>query len=521
MDTKVWILSVILALAVGWFVKPAQRNALVLTLIPATLLTNSAIVPHSGRYVPAITVIGALLIASRAEWPGLVSRIRALPPALLWLLLAYVAWMGVTTLTSTQRGTSATYVFGSAVTLGVAFLVIPSLANRSELVRQIVATVAITGAVIVLSGLVLALIGSLSIYGGSVGLYFITEATVLGHPTGLVFLQDYGPFVGPETTPLGLGLAGSIYLFATTLSRWRMLWVATGVIVFLGLLSTFSREGWLIVLIVCGALAVFGRRGSPMARPMIAVALVMLVVFAAGITNVIGVNGRLDLTAAWYGPNASSVLLNPNPGNRGEAQTPGSTSSGGGTPSQRSLSQPCVAVEASGTSSSTSVQLKGTSSLFARLCLWEAAARAIAHRPLFGFGPGTGTQAIVPYFNGLGAGLIGATTHDTYLRVGVEMGVPGLLIYLALTAFAVWVAIGCLRTRQDRAQNILAASILAISVAELTDTLLFGGLSFPGFWLAMCVGLLAVRPAEQGERVLDRAGAVDLRSSGQTALTGV
>ena len=82
-------------------------------------------------------------------------------------------------------------------------------------------------------------------------------------------------------------------------------------------------------------------------------------------------------------------------------------------------------------------------------------------------------------------------------------------------------AIGCLRARQDRAQNILAASILAISVAELTDTLLFGGLSFPGFWLAMCVGLLAVRPAEQGERVLDRAGAVDLRSSGQTALTGV
>src|SRR5207245_2251803 len=253
----------------------------------------------------------ALLIASRAEWPGLVSRIRALPPALLWLLLAYVAWMGVTTLSSTQRGTSATYVFGSAVTLGVAFLVIPSLANRWDLVRQIVATV------------------------------------------------------------------------------------------FVGVLSTFSCEGWLIVLIVCGALAVFGRRGSPMARPMIAVALVMLVVFAAGITNVIGVNGRLDLTAAWYGPNASSVLLNPNPGNRGEAQTQGSTSPGGGTPSQRSLSQPCVAVEASGTSSGTSVQLKGTSSLFARLCLWEAAARAIAHRPLFGFGPGTGTQAIVPYFNGL------------------------------------------------------------------------------------------------------------------------
>src|SRR5438105_6859012 len=132
LGTKVWVLSVVMAVAVGWFVKPAQRNALVLTLIPATLLTNSAVVPHSGRYVPAITVIGALLIASRADLPSLVSRIRAVPPALLWLLVAYVAWMGVTTLTSTQKGTSLTYIFGSLVTLGIAFLVIPSLANRSD-----------------------------------------------------------------------------------------------------------------------------------------------------------------------------------------------------------------------------------------------------------------------------------------------------------------------------------------------------------------------------------------------------
>jgi O-antigen ligase len=135
--------------------------------------------------------------------------------------------------------------------------------------------------------------------------------------------------------------------------------------------------------------------------------------------------------------------------------------------------------------------LKGFSSLLARLCLWEAAGRAILARPLFGFGLGTGSDAIIPFFYGLSGGVIGATAHDTYLRVGVEMGVPGLMIYLALSAIAAWIAIGWLRRGGDSAEMVLAGSVLAITVTELTDTLLFGGLSFPGFWLAMAIGLLA------------------------------
>lgn len=140
------------------------------------------------------------------------------------------------------------------------------------------------------------------------------------------------------------------------------------------------------------------------------------------------------------------------------------------------------------------MELKGSSSLLARLCLWETALRAIAHRPLTGFGPGTGADAIIPYFYGKSAGLSGASTHDTYLRVGVEMGLPGLLVYLALSSLAAWMAFGWLRAGVLRPEVVLAAGVLAITVAELTDALLFGGLSFPGFWLAMSVGLLARPP---------------------------
>ena len=137
------------------------------------------------------------------------------------------------------------------------------------------------------------------------------------------------------------------------------------------------------------------------------------------------------------------------------------------------------------------MELKGSSSLLARLCLRETAVRAIAYRPLVGFGPGTGADAIVPYFYGKTAGVSGASSHDTYLRVGVEMGVPGLIVYLVLSGLAAWYAMRWLQAGPQRAEAVLAAGVLAITVAELTDALLFGGLSFPGFWLAMSVGILA------------------------------
>lgn len=479
-----WLACAAVAVVGGLLIPRSERRLLVLALIPATLLTNSSVVPFAGRYVPAITVIGALLVTSRADVRVVLEQRKAIPTWLLRLLVAYVAWMAVTTLTSTEREVSAAYVVGSAVTLGLAFLVIPSLPNRAGLVRDLVATLVITAVAIVLSGVVFALAGSFQMYGRSVGLYFITEATLFGRPTGLIFFQDYGPFIGPETLPLALGLVGAIFLRSQSTGNQKTVWIVAGVTVLLGLLSTFSREGWLIVVLACVALAIATR-----SRTAAVVAAVMLIFFAAGTTNALGINGRMDLVSSWYGPNAASVLLNPNVTQRGQAQTSSTT---GPAPQQRTLGEPCVATEAAGTASGPTVELKGSSSLLARLCLWETAARAMVHRPLTGFGPGTGADAIIPFFYGKSAGLAGATTHDTYLRVGVEMGVPGLAIYLALSGLGAWIAFGWLRRRAGAAEVVLGAGVLAITVAELTDTLLFGGLSFPGFWLAMSVGLLAV-----------------------------
>jgi O-antigen ligase len=354
-----------------------------------------------------------------------------------------------------------------------------------------------------------------------VGLYFIDEATLFGHPTGIVFLQNYGPFVGPETTPLALGIAAALYLRSVAKGLTRLAWSAALVVLLIGLLSTFSREGWLIAVVACLALAMPRRASVPMVRPAFVTGVALLVIFVAGITNAVGVLGRMDLTTSWYGAHGASVLLNPNPTQRGQSQTGTTTSTP--TPATapaaplvaRTLAAPCVAQPPSSGSSSGSpagdlstgqtVELKGYSSLLARLCLWEAAARAIIHSPIVGYGLGTDADAIIPFFNGQDAGVRGATTHNTYLRIGVEMGIPGLAIYIAITLIAAWMALTTLRRGQSDAEAILAASILGITVAELTGTLLFAGLSFPGFWLAMSVALIAVKGADESREPIRNA----------------
>lgn len=489
LSAGVWLIALGVAVVAGIVATPMLRRTLILALVPATLLTNSDIVPFSGRYVPAVTVIVAIMVASRGDMRELPARIKSLPRGLLMLLAAYAGLLLITTVTSTERELSLAYLVGSAVTLTLAFIVVPFASEGIG--EDLIATLVVTAVVIVLCGVVFALVGSFELYGRAVGLYFITEATVFGHPTGLIFFQDYGPFLGPETLPLALGVVGATYLRSRSANRMRLAWTAAAAVILIGLISTFSREGWLIVVVAGIAVAWALRRNRDAFRPAAALAGVMLVLFFAGVSNAFGVIGRMDLVTDWYGPNAPAILLNPSVTDRGQAQT--ATHPYTASPQQRTLSQPCVAVEAPGAAggSTASVELKGYSSLLARLCLWETAVKAIAARPLVGFGPGTGADAIVPYFEGKGAGLSGATTHDTYLRVGVEMGIPGLLVYIALSALAAWFAIRWLWLGVSRAEIVLAAAVLAITVAELTDALLFGGLSFPGFWLAMSVGLLA------------------------------
>jgi len=316
-------------------------------------------------------------------------------------------------------------------------------------------------------GWLLALVGGIILYGRWVGLYFIEEVVVFGHRTGIVGPQNYGPFIGPETVPMALGIAAALYLRSQSRGRARTGWLVVLLVILVGFLSTFSREGWLIAAITCAGLFVASiRAGRRMWAPAIAAGL-FAVLFAAAISSSVTVLARLDLTAAWYGRVAIPVLMNPNITERGRI------------PRDLLLDWPDI------------IQLKGFSSLGARVSLWRAAIKASQRQPIVGYGAGTDADVIVPYLTGKDARLRGATTHSTYMRILVEMGVPGLLAYAWLTVSALGAAIRHLGRVQLAATVILAGSIPALVISEFTGTYLLGGASFPGFWLALAISLVA------------------------------
>ena len=61
-----------------------------------------------------------------------------------------------------------------------------------------------------------------------------------------------------------------------------------------------------------------------------------------------------------------------------------------------------------------------------RLMIWSDALKAIAERPLTGVGVGNATTAMGAEYHRW------MTVHNSYLQVGVELGVPGLIVFLLL-----------------------------------------------------------------------------------------
>ncbi len=135
----------------------------------------------------------------------------------------------------------------------------------------------------------------------------------------------------------------------------------------------------------------------------------------------------------------------------------------------------------------------GRVSLSGRVEIWSRAFYAIQDFPFTGCGLGTFREVVwilYPLFTISPATDI-AHAHNIFLQVAVDVGLPGLLAYLALLGIAG--AVGWRVARQDVRLRPLAlallASLVALHVYGLTDALAPG--SKPGllFWLVL--GLLA------------------------------
>jgi putative inorganic carbon (HCO3(-)) transporter len=138
--------------------------------------------------------------------------------------------------------------------------------------------------------------------------------------------------------------------------------------------------------------------------------------------------------------------------------------------------------------------------------IWSQALDAIRQFPLTGVGLGAFRQV---------AHLFGPVTpsqpdvdiahaHNVFLQVGVDLGIPGLVGYVALIGAALWCCVQTSQVNESRFGWLatgIASALLGFHVYGLTDTIALGAKPGVVFWLllGLAVGAWQVDGAQDRE----------------------
>ncbi|MDF2733472.1 MAG: rane protein [Chloroflexota bacterium] len=466
-----------------------RPEAPILALLFTAALIGSPIVPAGYRYMPTLICI-ATSVGTLGYCLYRGDRLQIPVRGVAILLVAYAAAAGISTITSTDQRLSLTYFGGIVLSLGIAFIASPTLLKTATARFAFAATAGIIGVVLAMASIALWLLGPVPAFDHSLGIYLVTELRIREVLTGLVIPRASGPYTVPGSQAFNLSIA----LFSLLAIRRmvgprtrRALLVGIALIV-LAILMTMARTGWLVAIV--GALtfaaivaerAMSGASGMPRRAFVDGAALGAFVVLGltlgALLTNTIGAEARYDLAKARYGDVAagtteedivSGVVLPPPPGSSSATPQP-----------------PPTAVRGGADSSSRGV-------------IWAASLEAILERPLTGHGPGTNAEALAPFLTGANIYYRGLTSHSTWLRTALEMGVIGLVAMLGIVAATAWTV---LRHRSvdgrllEPSMWALIAATAAIFVGQSLETLLLGGLTYASLYWALAMGMLVARPA--------------------------
>ncbi|HBM75431.1 MAG TPA: hypothetical protein DD429_07750 [Clostridiaceae bacterium] len=116
----------------------------------------------------------------------------------------------------------------------------------------------------------------------------------------------------------------------------------------------------------------------------------------------------------------------------------------------------------------------GLFGLSSRGILWGTAAKAIADRPITGFGIGNSVDVLDSY----SSIIMDRTPHNTFLRMWLELGIFGLLIYIA---FLYNIIHGFFKFKGKHMMLVTVFAILMGSIfQQMFETMLLGGLSIIG-----------------------------------------
>jgi O-antigen ligase len=444
-----WLLAVLLALVIAWFMRDRESTALITGFLVSSAFVPSGLVTEPTHYMPVAVTGGALAlrVALDARRHG-VGPLPAMP--IVVAVGLYLAWAALSTVTSIDHRVSAVYLVGMVAVLGLAFWVIPNVLTRRRARERLLSALGALGVVVALTVYYVSVAGGPTVFGRLIGFYQVADLTIGGAPTGLHFGYSAGAYLTP-LEPSVLMAMGIVALLGWSSGRsGRDLLYAWAAIIFTipAILLTLDRSAWLAASVGAGVFVVMAfvakMRISTAAFVCAFFTLLFLLVYA----NLVGAN-------------SVGIGCTSNCAAAGDGQT-----------------------------------LRGGTGLTGREYLWTASFDAIKHKPLLGYGLGNDVQAIDTYLSRLTIpkiySLAGLTSHSTWFRTAVEMGVPGLLLLLGAGLAVAWVFTRRFldsETRPDATQIALAAAVCGLLPAMTFETFLLGGVNFSSLILALAAGL--------------------------------
>lgn len=135
---------------------------------------------------------------------------------------------------------------------------------------------------------------------------------------------------------------------------------------------------------------------------------------------------------------------------------------------------------------------------------WLRALDMIAQFPLTG--SGLGAYRLIAHLFGPvplpEPALDVAHAHNVFLQVAIDVGIPGLVAYLALTGTALWCAWRVLRRADDRFSWLavgIVGSLVSFHAYGIADTIALGAKPGLGFWLLLALACAAWGLAQGAE----------------------
>jgi O-Antigen ligase len=440
----------------------------VLALPPVAGFVGSALTSGPGEYngVSVLVVAAVLGLGLSRRWHR---TSAALPPRLvIVVLVGYLLAAAVSTGLSIDHATSIKYLVGMVGLVVMAFVVAPAVLGDAER-RLVVVSIVATATIGAAASLILWTTGPVSILGRQLGVYLPTEITIRGSGTGLIVPQVTGIFGTPGYLALETAI-GLVALLAVKPRKptWTLGPLAALLVV---LLLTETRTAWIAFLFGVVVLAVARVRSRTRDRTLLAVGATMVVLTLALLVGPLGARARYDVAADRYGIKPATGLL--------EA---------GGSGAKLDLSAGRIR-------QSKNVDSRGGFSSPSRVVLWSASLSALKKRPLFGYGPGTNSDAIAPELTGTASRYSGLTSHDTWFRSGVELGVVGLamlLLFTLVTGALIGRSVFGRGKARDASFIPMAACVATVLGGSFTATFLLGGLIFASVCWVLCSALAVV-----------------------------